>query len=59
MKDTNILVTVGYPPMNFKKFKKGTKQNFNAHNKQIFNIKYNVEAELLMIMVKYIFKILL
>ena len=33
LKDTKILVTVGYPPMNFEKYKKGTKQNFNVKNK--------------------------
>jgi hypothetical protein len=59
MKDTTILCTTGYPPMNYEKFKKGSKQNFNAKNKQIYIIEYDMEVEELMGMAKHAFKILL
>jgi len=59
LKDLNILVDVGYPPMNFEKFKKGSKPNYNAQNKQIYSIGYNMEAEPLILMARSLFEILL
>jgi len=59
LKDLNILVDVGYPPMNFEKFKKGSKPNYNAQNKQIYSIEYNMEAEPLILLARPLFKILL
>ena len=59
LKDTKILVTTGYPPMNFEKYKKNTKLNYNAKSKQIYNIEYNMQVEPLLAMAKHAFKILL
>ena len=35
----------GYPPLNFEKFKKGTKLSYNAQNKKMLSIKYNIDSE--------------
>ena len=43
--DFKILLDYGYPPLNFKKFKKGSKPNYNAQNKQMFGIGYNIDSE--------------
>ena len=43
--DFKILVDCGYPPLNFKKFKKGGKPKYNAQNKQMFGIEYIFESE--------------
>ena len=54
--DFNIVMDVGYPPMNFEKFKKGSKPQYNAQNKQMFGMEYNAEAEPLIIKSKQNFK---
>ena len=56
LKDLNILVEAGYPPMNFEKSKKGSKPNFNAQNKQIYSIQYYVEAKSLILMARPFFR---
>ena len=43
--DFKILLDYGYPPLNFEKFKKGSKPKYNAQNKQMLVIEYNVESE--------------
>ena len=43
--DFEILMDVRYPPMNFEKFKKGSKLQYNTQNKQMFSMEYNVESE--------------
>ena len=45
--------------MNFEKYKKNAKLNYNAKNKQIYNIEYNMEVEALLTLAKHAFKILL
>ena len=45
--------------MNYERYKKGSKQNFNVKNKQIYIIEYNMEVEELLTMAKHAFKILL
>ena len=39
--DFKILADCGYPPLNFKKFKNGSKPNYNIQNKQMSSIEYN------------------
>ena len=45
--------------MNFRKFKRGSKPNFNVQNKQSYSIEYNVKAEPLILMARTPLKILL
>ena len=59
LKDLNVLVNVGYPLMNFVKFKKGSKPNYNAQNTQIYSIEYNMKAAPLILLARSLFKILL
>ena len=35
----------GYPPSNFERFKVGGEPNYNAQNKEMFSIEYNVDSK--------------